>query len=382
MQLPADLEALRHCLRLGLGVSPGGDAAPLPRPDWQQVVQHARLAGVLPLVYRGLQTGNLAAEVPKEVLDRCVQAHYATAQGNLITLDRLSRLLAGLRAQDIPALPLKGAHLAELVYPNPALRGIGDLDLLVRARHLPRILGVLAALGYGVSARDRLKARVPAVSHSLSGLTGPNFPRIDLHWGLVPLRMPLSVDTAGVWQRARPVLFCGAEIPVMPPEDLLAHVCVHYACSHLFERTWRPLCDVTMILLRHAENLDWARLAALADVWRAARCVGVVMALAEGLLGAPVPDGMVRQLGVQDADLKIARGIVADRLGLAGRSAGGTLRRVRATVRAYGPSLRSPWVCLSYVAGGAGALLRPWRLRKAVCEATRRRDIEVWLTAP
>ena len=51
-------------------------------------------------------------------------------------------------ARHVRFLPLKGLHLAHHVYPSPALRDMGDIDLLVRPADLCGAHEALARLGY------------------------------------------------------------------------------------------------------------------------------------------------------------------------------------------------------------------------------------------
>src|SRR5438477_6454932 len=59
---------------------------------------------------------------------------------------QLAEVLAHLPAEPVV---LKGAYLAECVYPAPGLRPMNDIDLLFRPEDLPAVAGVLHALGYG-----------------------------------------------------------------------------------------------------------------------------------------------------------------------------------------------------------------------------------------
>ena len=55
----------------------------------------------------------------------------------------LSRLAALLDAQAIPYRLLKGLALAHQAYPVPTARPVGDIDLWVRPRDVPRVAAVL-----------------------------------------------------------------------------------------------------------------------------------------------------------------------------------------------------------------------------------------------
>ncbi|MER3458636.1 MAG: hypothetical protein C4309_08450, partial [Chloroflexota bacterium] len=58
-------------------------------------------------------------------------------------------MIGALEAASIPAIVLKGPALALTIYPDPALRVIGDLDLLVRREQVEQAMAALHSLGYG-----------------------------------------------------------------------------------------------------------------------------------------------------------------------------------------------------------------------------------------
>jgi hypothetical protein len=62
---------------------------------------------------------------------------------NHVTAERIALALA---QKDIPALALKGAALADLLYSDPLWRHCGDIDVLVPDRAMPEALRALAAI--------------------------------------------------------------------------------------------------------------------------------------------------------------------------------------------------------------------------------------------
>jgi len=88
------------------------------------------------------------ASVPKKFRERWAEAYYAAAARSALLSREMDRLLAALHEADIPAILLKGAILAENLYPNPALRPMSDLDILVPHDRVLDAREVLERLGY------------------------------------------------------------------------------------------------------------------------------------------------------------------------------------------------------------------------------------------
>src|SRR5260370_40743738 len=78
-----------------------------------------------------------------------------TAVRNLRRLAQLREIRTALAAQNIPIVALKGIVLAFLAYPDPSLRPMNDIDLLLDEKHLDSAVRILRNLGYSCPARLR-----------------------------------------------------------------------------------------------------------------------------------------------------------------------------------------------------------------------------------
>ena len=99
--------------------------------DWNLVAERALLGQVGPQVCiaaRGLQ----CSWPPKQALHALCQQYVANLSRNRRALQILDTLLELMEAVGIEALAHKGVALTAQVYPDPALRVMGDIDLSVR----------------------------------------------------------------------------------------------------------------------------------------------------------------------------------------------------------------------------------------------------------
>jgi hypothetical protein len=161
--------------------------------------------------------------------------------------------LGCLKKAGIAPLLLKGWTLARL-YPEPALRPYGDLDLLVAPEELE------------------------AAHHALAG---PELERtdVDLHTASEDL-----TDLPGdeVARRAVEIDAPGGPVRALAPEHQLHQLCMH----QLRHGLWRPmwLVDVALLVESLPASFDWDACLS-ANAW-AADGVRHVLALARDLLGA------------------------------------------------------------------------------------------------
>lgn len=146
---------------------------PTKSQDWERLARLAVGHGVAPLIYKGLQKAGLQAP---EAANQLLKAAYYTSLGRAALLEaELSRLQGAFTQAGLAWLPLKGAALAWQVYPDPALRPMTDLDLLVQPEGL--LLAIRAARGLGY--------RLDKLTYHAVLRGGPGYEvALELHWRL------------------------------------------------------------------------------------------------------------------------------------------------------------------------------------------------------
>src|SRR5687767_3457728 len=184
-------------------LKPGEDA---PRPPdglrWEHVLELAWWHRLGPLLYRYL---GVAGPAPPDVLGRLRQVYIANASRNLYLGAALERILDALDRVGIRAMPLKGAALVDTVYPDPALRQMADLDVLVPRSRLDEANSVLAALGY------RYRTPIREINepewmqehhrHDAPLVDPDDLVKVELHYHVVKGAPVERFDLDGFWER-------------------------------------------------------------------------------------------------------------------------------------------------------------------------------------
>lgn len=308
LRLAAEDQLLVVCSQTALDASARAAArALLARElDWEYIVETAIRHNVAPLFYHGLSqatAGNeRATRVPTARRVELQRLH----DGNRARNQRLYRVIreiaeAFARA-GIQAMGLKDVQLAREVYPDLALRPMGDIDLLIHREDYGLAREVLGSLGFAPLPH-------PDIPFTLKYAWAHHFRRdrdnvwIDLQWNVVQREWDaygegnFDYEIERLWRGTRPMSFDGATLLAPRPEDMLLHLCQHleghaYAELVLF-------CDIAE-LLRHAERgerLDWAYVAELARKYRAEATVYYVLYLVERLFGIPRPAQLMEGRG-------------------------------------------------------------------------------------
>jgi hypothetical protein len=277
-------QGARRALLLACAVEPTEEALAELRAlavDWDEVAALAARAGAAPLVHRTVTRAELPVPEPPR---RKLRAAYAVnAIRNAAIAEEVARVSDRLEAAGIPAIPLKGAGLMLTLYPDPALRVLSDIDLLVprdRAREAER---VLVAAGYAYGDRGLLLESARRFNHEIvfHRREGVSAFVLELHFGLLT-RFGRSL-AAQAWPRARRTT---AGVRALAPEDELLFLCGHFMV-HLCEPQLKWLVDVAELLA--AATLDWPIVVARARSTGLATAVAETTRRAAALLGPPVP---------------------------------------------------------------------------------------------
>lgn len=284
---------LLSCLSVNSVVSSNACYQSLLETDWEELLQQSDRHGVSPLLYHRLKTIHPEIPIPPEITARLRQAYLVNAARNLGLFHNLAAVLNLLHRENIPVIALKGAHLAELVYSNPALRYMGDLDLLVQEQDLSKVDALLLAMGCTPNEQNRI---VGNDNNEFVYVMPKRDVSLEIHWSILSSAFPFSIDTGGQWERSRPALIAGAEAAVLCPEDLLLHLCIHAGCTHGFEPGLKLFCDISEILHHKSEAVDWERLQRRAHEWGVEKCVYLTLRLTAELLGEPLPADLMQAL--------------------------------------------------------------------------------------
>lgn len=300
-----EAELLLCCLHTGyVGVTDRIQALVTGGVDWELLLRMAGEHGVIPLLARRLE--RFEDSVPSYVLERLRIVARQSKLRNLTLAGELLSLLKLFERHDIPVVPYKGPVLAATIYGDLASRKPGDLDLLLRPEDVRRARALLLDREYEPmyrletgqeSALFRFE-REYGLTHRDTGVD------VELQWSVMPRQFSFPLDVEALRGRLQRVNFGGTEVRTISPEDLLLILCVH-GSKHFWERLqW--VCDVAETLRAHPE-LDWERLVERASRLGGRRILFLGLLLANELLGAELPAGIVRSVRTEPEVEALAR---------------------------------------------------------------------------
>jgi len=116
--------------------------------EWHTILAAASQYGVVPILFHTLNHVHSDLYIPQAIWTQMKHTYYRSAARNMRLYRELVKILSALNSQGISVILLKGAHLAESVYKNLALRPMVDIDLLARKEDLLKVHEILLQQGY------------------------------------------------------------------------------------------------------------------------------------------------------------------------------------------------------------------------------------------
>lgn len=241
--------------------------------EWDSLVRQSKEHLVAPFLYRHLQGIKGQIDIPEEVMNKLYLVYIYCAARNVKMNCELHKALQSLVESNIPFILLKGAHLNGVVYSDPGLRSMEDVDLLFRKEDLKRGQECLLKAGY-LNADDRLM--------------------IDVHWYL---EQYLDLDMNRIWDMARPVVIAGVHALALSPEHLIVHLCMHLSFHHQFRFAGlRTFCDIRETIKQYHSRIDWREVISFSEECKVRNGVFLTFLLAKTFTGAMIPGDVLENL--------------------------------------------------------------------------------------
>ena len=303
---PAEPALLLACARLSLDREAEDRVRALASSpiDWDAVIVLAERHRLIPFLHRHLPV-LVESGVPESVAMTIRDRHREDTHRSLRLTGELRRLVDLLASAGIDVLPYKGPTLAMRAYGALSARTYVDLDVLVRAKDVPKALGVLEGAGYEsvyrfTPAQDACFRRVDGDYPLVHRTTGT---LVEVHCRVSSERFGIGIDTDGLMRRAQPVALGGTTVPTPGDDDLVLILAAHGA-----KHRWKRLEWVAAVAeLVRPGTIDLAAVLGRATEAHGRRAVLLALALTHRLLDAPLPEDVVREI---EADAGI--GALAD----------------------------------------------------------------------
>lgn len=298
------ISVLLNCLHRDPRRFPVNHLSEMDRQQWDHLADLAKEHRVVPQLYQKLMTaGNeIQTDNSRFSLEHMSAYSRQVSKNNLRFYGELHKVLSSLEENEIPVILLKGIYLAEHVYENRGLREMNDMDLLFKREHLTPAYLLLKQMGFEPLRPVNIE-RIDYMAnenHHLPRMIKPETAGIEVHWNIVNPGQSFSIDPAELWQRARQIDSAYSPVCTLPPADLMLHLCLHTSYQHNFSFGMRPFCDLTAVIDRFDEELEWDVVCSRSEAYGWSRGVLLSLVIAKDFLGADVPDNVIKRLQTDD----------------------------------------------------------------------------------
>lgn len=257
-------EAVTGLLRLAACLAP--DAAHLGRLEqaaravdqWAEVVNRAEEHGLAPLLWRHLSRCGVVLDESVQQQLRALTIRHRRA--NEIRAEALIEIVGLYASHGIECAVLKGGALAHVLYPQPHLRPMRDLDILVDAGRADSAQRLLREIGYKAPLEHanpmmRYHHHLPIASGEKHGLRLS----VEIHLDALSGDYPQSLRLESLGRPLQEFDIAGIRMQTLGHTDML-----HHLCRHAFEpaAAIRLICvaDIIGYANRFHDVIDWDRI--------------------------------------------------------------------------------------------------------------------------
>jgi hypothetical protein len=294
MHDPLDLNALS---RLISGEIPDVNWNFPGAAEWEDLIARAQAEGVAPLLYWTISNAGGNTSLPEPLQHSLRSAYAATWSQNQRIFKELEGLMQHFDEADIPAVLLKGACFALTVYPDPGLRPMGDLDLLVPESRLQEAVDIAKILGYESAVPEASPGLGALLNHAicLQKMDGPLL-MVELHSRLLGGEaFTYAVPVDWFWSQVEP--FDGdsrgrfGALHMLTPTAQLLYAGAHAALQHGGKNTTlRWYYDIDRLIRLYADRMDWDVLLLQARIFEWSSALDAALSQTQACFATPIPD--------------------------------------------------------------------------------------------
>jgi hypothetical protein len=283
--------------------------------DWDYIFTIAKVHGIGNLIFKNMLNTSLQHRVPGDILTKLQRQYHKVGYQNLLFLKEYETILSTLIEADIPVLPLKGIDFLQTIYSNIALRGLSDIDILVKKHDLEPAIKAMIHIGY----------RKVKSAHDMDELFHVVFTKkreaaavmVELHWDLDIPQSPFKINVDDFWSRAT-VAAQGKNIFYrLSPEDAILFTAFHILRAPLAENvhdivSLRGLIDVCEMIKHYGSTVNWNVIFERAQRYQVERPIFLVLYLLEMLFCVSARENVIEALKAKGFQEEMAKSIVGE----------------------------------------------------------------------
>ena len=283
--------------------------------EWDALARKAHSEGVGPLLYWRLSKSGKFSFLPNETRNFLRLMYAGTWMQNQKNFKELEILARLFHEAEIPAVLLKGVCFALTIYPDPGLRPMGDMDVLVPASKLSQAVEIAKSLGYEDSKPDASPGLRDLLNHEIClQKPGTQSITLELHHSLVADKtFSYAVPVDWFWEQTESLKASSKtrfeNLLMLTPVAQVLYAASHAMLQHGGQNTpLRWYYDLDQLIRFYGERMDWDLLLSQAAKFEWGSALDAALSQTSAYFDTPIP-GHVRARLSESSDRH--RGLVA-----------------------------------------------------------------------
>ena len=226
--------------------------------DWDSLIRVAESHGLAPILMHHLRQSG--TDVPDIVLKQLRALSIRHRHATPTRLKEYAKIYQVLADEGVENAALKGIGLAGLIYPDPSLRPMRDIDFLVAPKDAVRAVQVLKDLGYEFEEAQpsrfmRRHHHLPNAYKNVDGLTVS----VEIHIRALSGDSPDLIAFGHLEDPLQMVKTPFGEIATLGHTDMLAQVSRH-ALEPGYSIKLVAMMDIVGYTDKFVDEIDWRKL--------------------------------------------------------------------------------------------------------------------------
>lgn len=204
--------------------------------------------------------------VSDEITNKLKDLYNQSLAKNMVQFSELEKILNVFEKEGIDVIQLKGAWIAKNYYPDPVLRPMNDLDLLIRPEDMKRAENSIEKMGYVLFKYSKTKEHYHHTyikNHSVSPVVA------ELHFDIRAKSDFIHSNVFDIWKNSVTIGSRYNHILRQPNEYLLLHILWHNYYDILKHNVrFIGFCDIAFIVKKLGSKMDWSLLEKKMEEWK------------------------------------------------------------------------------------------------------------------
>ncbi len=286
----------------------------LSASEWDYLFSFSMSHGIFPAFYRKLSDLKIE-NIPPDIREKYKQLYLSNLHRNMVMENEMFRVLSHLKKNNIPAIPLKGPVMAELLYKDIALRPAPcDMDILVpyeKVRETEKKLEEIDYIPFFESNFNEVEVNLLKRGYNLTlnqdmidimykYRSELNFKKkskasinIDLHWDFLGKFLNMRIND--LWINAKEININKKNILMPSMEDLFFILMLASIAKYDYVPL-KYIYDIHKLVITTGRDFNWDKLIEKVRKDKLEHVLYFTLCITEDLFKTPFPEKIIEKL--------------------------------------------------------------------------------------